>query len=46
MLDVLSFLAAPFAACLVLVGILGYFGIHVLRREVRALGPGRVGGHE
>lgn len=34
MLDVLSFLAAPFAACLVLVGILGYFGIHVLRREV------------
>ena len=34
MLDILSFLAAPFAACLVLVGILGYFGIHVLRRQV------------
>ena len=34
MIDVLSFLAPPFAACLVLVGILGYFGIHVLRRGV------------
>ena len=34
MVDVLSFLAAPFVACLVLVGILGYFGIHVLRRQV------------
>ena len=34
MLDVLKFLAAPFAACLILVTILGYFGIHVLRREV------------
>lgn len=34
MLDILSFLAAPFAACLVLVGILGYFGLHVLLREV------------
>lgn len=34
MLDVLAFLAAPFAACLVLVGILGYFGLHVLLREV------------
>ncbi len=34
MLDVLYFLAPPFAACLVLVGILGYFGIHVLRRGV------------
>jgi len=34
MIDVLTFLAAPFAACLVLVGILGYFGIHVLRRGV------------
>ncbi len=34
MIEVLSFLAPPFAACLVLVGILGYFGIHVLRREV------------
>ncbi len=34
MLDMLSFLAAPFAVCLVLVGILGYFGIHVLRRGV------------
>jgi zinc/manganese transport system permease protein len=34
MLDVLSFLAAPFAACLVLVGILGYLGLHVLLRKV------------
>lgn len=34
MLDVLAFLAAPFAACLVLVGVLGYFGLHVLLREV------------
>lgn len=34
MIDVLTFLAAPFAACLVLVAILGYFGIHVLRRGV------------
>lgn len=28
------FLAAPFAACVVLVGILGYLGLHVLLREV------------
>ena len=34
MLDALSFLAAPFAACLVLVGILGYLGLHVLLRQV------------
>jgi len=34
MLDILSFLAAPFAACLVLVGILGYLGLHVLLRKV------------
>ncbi len=34
MVDVITFLAPPFAACLVLVGVLGYFGIHVLRREV------------
>jgi len=34
MLDVLTFLAAPFTACLVLVGVLGYFGLHVLLREV------------
>lgn len=34
MLDVLTFLAAPFAACLVLVGILGYLGLHVLLRKV------------
>jgi len=33
-LDELRFLAAPFAACLILVGILGYFGVHVLRRKV------------
>lgn len=34
MLDILQFLAAPFAMSMVLVGILGYFGLHVLRREV------------
>ena len=34
MLDILSFMAAPFAACLVLIGIHGYFGLHVLAREV------------
>lgn len=34
MLDVLSFLAAPFAACVVLVGVLGYLGLHVLLRKV------------
>ena len=34
MLDVLSFLAAPFAACVILVGALGYLGLHVLLRKV------------
>jgi zinc/manganese transport system permease protein len=34
MLDELSFLAAPFAACVVLVGALGYLGLHVLLRKV------------
>jgi zinc/manganese transport system permease protein len=34
MLDVLTFLAAPFAACLLMVGILGYLGLHVLTRKV------------
>lgn len=34
MLDILGFLAAPFAACVVLVGILGYLGLHVLLRKV------------
>ena len=34
MIEVLHFLAAPFAACLILVAILGYFGLHVLLREV------------
>jgi zinc/manganese transport system permease protein len=33
-MDVLSFLAAPFAACVVLVAVLGYLGLHVLLREV------------
>ena len=32
--DFLIFMAAPFAACLVLVGIHAYLGIHVLAREV------------
>ncbi len=34
MLEMLSFMAAPFAACLVLVGIHAYFGIHVIERRV------------
>jgi zinc/manganese transport system permease protein len=34
MLDLITFMAAPFAACLVLVAILGYFGLHVLLRQV------------
>lgn len=34
MIGALEFLAAPFAACLVFAAILGYFGLHVLRREV------------
>ncbi len=33
-MDALLFLAAPFAACVVLVGILGYLGLHVLLRKV------------
>jgi zinc/manganese transport system permease protein len=33
-LDVLGFLAAPFAASMVLVVILGYLGLHVLEREI------------
>lgn len=34
MLDVLTFLAPPFVACLILVAILGYLGLHVLERKV------------
>ncbi len=34
MTDMLVFMAAPFAACLVLVGIHAYFGIHVIERRV------------
>lgn len=34
MIDIAGFLAAPFAACVVLVLILGYLGIHVLLRGV------------
>lgn len=34
MIDILRFLAAPFAACMVLVFILGYLGLHVLLRKV------------
>jgi zinc/manganese transport system permease protein len=34
MLEFLTFMSAPFAACLVLVGIHAYLGIHVLAREV------------
>jgi zinc/manganese transport system permease protein len=32
--EMLAFLAAPFAACFVLVGIHAYFGIHVIERRV------------
>ena len=34
MIQMMSFMAAPFAACLVLVGIHAYFGIHVIERRV------------
>ncbi len=34
MTQMLSFMAAPFAACLVLVGLHAYFGIHVIERRV------------
>lgn len=34
MLEMLQFMAAPFAACLILVGVHGYLGLHVLRRQV------------
>lgn len=34
MTEMLAFMAAPFAACLVLVGIHAYFGIHVIERRV------------
>ncbi len=34
MTGMLSFMAAPFAACLVLVGIHAYFGIHIIERRV------------
>lgn len=34
MLDMLVFMAAPFAACLILVGVHGYLGLHVLLRQV------------
>ncbi len=34
MSEMLSFMAAPFAACLVLVGLHAYFGIHVIERRI------------
>jgi len=34
MREMLTFMAAPFTACLVLVGIHAYFGIHVIERRV------------
>lgn len=34
MLEMLQFMAAPFAACLILVGVHGYLGLHVLLRQV------------
>jgi len=34
MLEMVSFMGAPFAACLVLVGIHAYFGIHIIERRV------------
>jgi zinc/manganese transport system permease protein len=33
-MEMISFMAAPFAACLVLVGIHAYFGIHIIERRV------------
>ena len=33
-LSIFEFMIASFAACMVLIGILGYFGIHVLKREI------------
>jgi len=33
-MEILGFLAPPFVACVILVGILGYLGLHVLLREV------------
>ncbi len=33
-MSIFEFMIAPFAACMVLIGILGYFGIHVLKREI------------
>ncbi len=34
MVEMMSFMAAPFAACLVLVGLHAYFGIHVIERRI------------
>ena len=34
MIEMLTFMAAPFAACLILIGIHGYLGLHVLLRKV------------
>jgi zinc/manganese transport system permease protein len=34
MIDMLQFMAAPFAACLVLVGLHAYVGIHVIERRI------------
>ena len=33
-MEAIAFMLAPLAACLTLVGIHGYFGIHVLKREI------------
>ncbi len=34
MTEMMSFMAAPFAACLLLVGLHAYFGIHVIERRI------------
>lgn len=34
MVDMLSFMGAPFAACVLLVGLHAYFGIHVIERRI------------
>jgi zinc/manganese transport system permease protein len=34
LIEMLTFMAAPFAACLILVGIHAYFGFHVIERRV------------
>ena len=34
MLDIIIFLLPPFIACTILLGLMGYLGMHVLKREI------------